>query len=86
LHRVKPYLVFLGYVILVYIATWTILFAIGGIEFRYYLWYLYLAWTGPGEIPAILQIYTIIFSVIEIAIIYLLLTIVGYYRNKLGGR
>ena len=43
-----------------YVASWTFWFwAFTGGEFQYYFRYLRWAWTGPGEIVAFIQLFTL---------------------------
>lgn len=42
--------------LLAYVLTWSIAYVVVmGFDFRYYLEYLRLSWTKPGEIPAFIQ-------------------------------
>jgi uncharacterized membrane protein len=50
----------LALLLAVYLACWTVIygFIMAG-DFRYFLEYLSLAWSRPGEIPALIQLYTV---------------------------
>lgn len=52
-----------------YILVWTVVYSVimRG-DFAYYGRYLQLAWTSPGEIPAMIQLVTLICTVIAAVI------------------
>ena len=81
--RIRPYILFILYATLIYFVTWTILYVLyAGVDLRYYFTFLYYAWTGPGEVPGIIQFYTILFSLVEIAMLYVIKTLVSWYKNR----
>jgi hypothetical protein len=52
----------------VYLAAWTVSYIIFvGIDFQHYFEYLSLAWTGPGEIPAFIQMTSIVLTLFSAA-------------------
>ena len=60
---IRKALLFVAYVLGIYLIGWTIAYVFAmGVDFRYYVYYLYLAWTGPGEIPAIIQVLAFIIT------------------------
>lgn len=50
----------LVFLIATYLACWTVVYGIimAG-DFRYFFRYLFMAWSRPGEIPALIQLYAI---------------------------
>jgi hypothetical protein len=63
----KTFLVIAVGGVLVYLATWTLAYIwFMGWDFRYYLQYLKLSWTRPGEIPAFIQWVAIAITVVAI--------------------
>ena len=58
--------------VVVYFVTWTIAYILlVGPNFRHYVDYLRLAWTNPGEIPAFLQIASIVVTVLLMLLVLL---------------
>lgn len=56
--------------VLIYLAAWTLAYIwIVGWDFRYFLQYLKLAWTRPGEIPAFIQWIAMGTTVVVIAVL-----------------
>lgn len=51
----------LAFLVAVYLACWTVIygFIMAG-DFRYFVDYLSLAWSRPGEIPGLIQLYTVV--------------------------
>lgn len=49
----------------VYIFLWTVAYAVlMKFDFKYYFNYLWLSWTGPGEMPAYIQISAVILTIL----------------------
>jgi hypothetical protein len=50
-----------------YIVSWTFVYAVMmNFDFKYFFDYLWASWTGPGEIPALIQVYSIGITIIFI--------------------
>jgi len=48
-----------------YFGAWTLIYAlVMEADFRYYFEYLRLAWSDPGELPALIQIYSVFATLI----------------------
>ncbi len=58
----------LKYIILffgLYIFLWTVVYAVlMKFDFRYYMSYLWLSWTNPGEMPAYIQMVSVILTLL----------------------
>lgn len=51
---------YVGVSVVIYAIIWTVIYAIFmSFDFRYFAVYFLLSWTGPGEIPAYIQILSI---------------------------
>ena len=67
-------------VVAVYFISWSAVYVwIVGSDFRYYGKYLHLAWTNPGELPAFLQVTSIVVTVL---ILVLFFGVLGYRRMR----
>jgi hypothetical protein len=66
----KNLIAFVVLAIVVYLISWSIAyFWLMGSEFKHYFEYLRLAWTSPGEIPAFIQIASIIATILIMLVI-----------------
>ena len=68
----KNSLSFVALTVVVYLISWSVAYVLlVGSDSKYYLEYLRLAWTSPGEIPAFLQIASIIATVLIMLVVAL---------------
>ena len=71
----------IAYASLVYIAAWTVFYMLlMGVDFSYYFIYLYYAWTGPGEIPGLVQFFSLATTLIGVAVFLVIKLLVNRYR------
>lgn len=50
----------------IYIVSWTVIYAVlMKFNFKYYFNYLWLSWTSPGEVPAYIQVVSLILTVLS---------------------
>lgn len=67
--------------IFVYLISWSAAYTwIVGFDFKHYFEYMRLSWTHPGEIPAFLQISSIIMTILIMLFVYWIVK-----RNRLTG-
>jgi hypothetical protein len=67
-------------VIISYFLSWSVAYVVLiGWDLKYYWHYLRLAWTGPGERPAFIQMYAIVATVVVCILVLVL-------RRKRAGR
>jgi len=53
-----------------YVAAWTLAYAaIMEGDFQYYFEYLKLAWSAPGELPALIQIYSVSVALVSFIVV-----------------
>ena len=58
--------------LLVYAITWSAAYLVAmGFDLKYYLEYLRLSWTNPGEIPAFIQMTSLIITGVTMVIAFL---------------
>ena len=80
---IRAILLLIACIMSVYIVGWTISYSFAlGSDFTYYFIYLYYAWTGPSEIPGIINFYASVISLIEIAFIYVVWRLMRRYRHR----
>jgi hypothetical protein len=80
---IRAILLLIACITSVYIVGWTIAYSLAlGSDFRYHFIYLYYAWTGPSEIPGIINFYACVISLIEIAFIYVMWLLMRRYRHR----
>jgi heme A synthase len=59
------------FIVLIYFLSWTVSYSVFmGFDFRYYIEYLYLAWTNPGEKPVFIQMIAIVLTIITTSIYF----------------
>jgi len=59
----------IGYIVITYLIYWSVVYSLFmEFDYRYYFEYLYLAWVGPGPIPAYIQIISVFLTVITLLI------------------
>lgn len=59
----------IGLVTAAYAVSWFLSYVyVMGFDFRYFFEYLGLAWSRPGEIPALIQVIAIVVSVVIVAV------------------
>ena len=73
----------LGLFAISYLVSWTIFygFAMEG-DFSYYLEYLLLAWTSPGETPSVLNVFSLIAALGAVAVQSVVRGIVAAFRGR----
>ena len=72
----------LGLFAISYLASWTIFYGFAlEWDFSYYLEYLVLAWTSPGEIPSVLNVFSLIAALGVVAFRSLVAGIVDALRG-----
>ena len=66
---------------LVYVAAWTAFYMLlMGFDFSYYGIYLYYAWTRPGEVPGLVQFFSLGTTLIAVAVFLVIKLLVNRYR------
>lgn len=57
--------------LIAYFLSWSIAYVVlVGWDFEYYWQYLRLAWTNPGELPAFLQIFAIVTTLVVCILVF----------------
>lgn len=75
----KKFIKYLRWIVTLYLILWTIFYAIlMEMDFEYYLEYLWLSWTGPGEKPFFIQFFSVVLTIIITSVF----GIWKYFSNK----
>lgn len=68
----KKIIVFLAKVSFIYMVIWTMIYIVFmGLDFTHYLEYFRLAFSGPGEIPALIRIYSLIITFVVVLCLFI---------------
>jgi hypothetical protein len=70
----------------VYVTAWTVayLFFVGA-NFQFYLQYLQLSWTGPGEIPTLIQATSLAVTALVLVVFFLWRALAAKRKNSSSG-